>query len=257
MTTLLDLVQTIAASLDSDEINSIGDSTESMQIAYVVRDTYNDIVSHLELPAHFDFFELTASGDATKPTLMTLPANVKSVEWIKYDNRDTGGTSPMFRDVAFVPLDDFLSQMNQLNSETMTNVGTFSHTVTGLGTFDFLYYNDRFPCKYTTWDDYTIIFDSFDVSVDTTLTANKSQGYGEISQTFTMEDDFVIPFDDRQYSLLLNEAKNQAFAELKQTQNVVSGQRARRAWITEQRLKKKVRNQRYYDSDLPDYGWKR
>lgn len=257
--TLLDIVQRIASSLDSDEVNSIGDSTESLQIAYIVRDSYNDIVSHLELPAHFDFFELVASGSASKPTLMTLPTNVKSVEWVKYNNVDTaaGETSPKFLDVKFVELNDFLAKMNMLNTDNQDNVGTFSHTISGLGTFDFLYRDDAMPTEYTTWDDYTLIFDSYDVANDTTLVANKTQCYGEISNTFTMSDSFVIPFDDHQFSLLLNEAKNQAFAELKQVQNVVSGQRARRSWINQQRIKKKIKNQRYQDRDLPDYGWKR
>ncbi len=254
--TLLDLVQTILSSLDSEEVNSINDNTEALQVAYIVRDSYNDIANRLELPSHFDFFELTASGDSSKPTLMTLPANVKSVEWIKYNYVDTnaGDTSPRFVDIQFVPLDTFLAQMAMLSSDSSTNVIDFSHTVSGLGTFDFLCYNDRMPAKYTTWDDYTLVFDAYDSDNDTTLVSDKTQGYGEISNTFTLTDNFVIPFDARQYSLLLNEAKTQAFAELKQSQNVVAAQRSRRAWITEQRLKKKVKNKRYQDQDLPNYG---
>lgn len=257
--TLLDAVQAIASSMDADEVNSINDNTESLQIAYIVRDSYNEIVSRLELPKHFNFFELTASGTSAKPTLMYLPSNVKSVEFIKYDNCDTdaGDTSPKFLPVTFKMLDQFLVDMSKLDSDTMDNVISFSHTVAGQGTFEFLCINNKFPSCYTTWDDYTIVFDSYDADNDTTLVGNKTQGYGEISQTFTLADSFVIPFDDRQYTLLINEAKSQAFAELKQVQNVIADKRARRGWINEQKTKKKIKSNRYQDLDLPDYGWKR
>lgn len=245
--------------MDGEEVDSISDNVEAMQVAYIIRDTYNDVTARLQLPNKFNFFELVASGDPTKPTLMYLPSNVSSVEFIKYNNVDTsaGESSPKFLDVQFQNIDVFENAMSKLNSDTMTNVQTFSHTISGLGTFDFLCYNDRPPTKYSTWDDYTLVFDSFDADNDTTLVANKTQGYGEISSTFVLSDTYVFPLDNLQYSLLLNEAKSQAFAELKQTQNVVSSQRARRAWVSEQHLKKKNQSKRYQDKDLPDYGWKR
>lgn len=257
--TLLDLVQTILSSLDGEEVDSISDNTESLQVAYIVRDTYNDIVSRLELPNQFNYFQLTASGDSSKPTIMYLPSNVKSVESIQYNcvDTDAGETSPRYVTMDFEPLDVFEAHMAMLNSDNQDNVIDFDHTISGLGTFSFLCVNDRMPTKYTTWDDHTLVFDSYDADNDSTLQSSKTKGYGELSFDFTMDDDFTFPIDDRQYSLLLNEAKTQAFAELKQTQNVVSAQRARKAWITNQNLKKKNKPKRYQDLDLPNYGWRR
>ena len=60
--TLLRLVQDILSSLDSDEVNSISDTPESLQVANIVRTTYEDLVSLLDLPEHFSFFELTTAG---------------------------------------------------------------------------------------------------------------------------------------------------------------------------------------------------
>lgn len=257
-TTLLDIVQNVMSSMDSDEVNSINDNTESLQVAYVVRDSYNDIISRLELPADFQLFELTASGDPAKPTLMTLPDVMKSMEWVKYNYCDTslGDTSPRFTTVKFVSVDDFLTKMSYLNTDTMDNVESFSHTVAGFGTFEFLYYNDRFPTTFTTWDDYTYIFDGYKADVDTTLQASKTQAYGERSRTFTLTDAFEIPLSDRLITLLTNEAKTQAFAELKQAVNANAERRARRGWISEQHLKKKTRTHGYREMSLPDYGRK-
>ena len=64
--TLLQLVQTIASSMDSDEVNSISDSTESLQIANIVRSVYYDLINRAKLPEHFTLVTLEASVDNTR-----------------------------------------------------------------------------------------------------------------------------------------------------------------------------------------------
>jgi len=71
--TLLDYTQSILSSLNSAEVNSIGDTTESLQVAEILRTTYYNILGRAELPEHEKLFQLTSSGDPTKPTLMFRP----------------------------------------------------------------------------------------------------------------------------------------------------------------------------------------
>ena len=88
--TLLDMTQNILSALSSDEVNSISDTTESMQVAQIIRNKYNDIVSRGELPEHKEWFQLDPSLDGTSPVLMYVPDGVSKIEWIKYFDTNTG-----------------------------------------------------------------------------------------------------------------------------------------------------------------------
>src|SRR5688572_9926765 len=106
--TLLDIVQEISGALDSEEINSISDTVESMQIANIVKGVFYDIAVDIGLPEHETLFELNASGDISKPCLMTVPSNVVTMRNLRYDNRLTGETEPDFVEVKYKPFEDFI-----------------------------------------------------------------------------------------------------------------------------------------------------
>lgn len=92
--TLLQMTQSILNSMSSDEVNSISDSTESLQIANIIQDKYYDIQTRSNLPDDNQPFQLLASGDITKPTVMEVPAGVSRINWIKYyDANPADGTS--------------------------------------------------------------------------------------------------------------------------------------------------------------------
>lgn len=59
--TLLDLIQEILSSLDSAEVNSYLDTTESLQVARILESTYWDIVSTSSFPGIFSYYNLTPS----------------------------------------------------------------------------------------------------------------------------------------------------------------------------------------------------
>lgn len=82
--TLLEMTQDVLSSLDSDEVNSISDTTESLQVATIIKNKYYDILTRGDLPAQEVLLQLTASGDATLPTLMYIPDGVTKIDWIKY-----------------------------------------------------------------------------------------------------------------------------------------------------------------------------
>ena len=82
--TLLQMVQSILSSMGSDEVNSISDTTESLQVADIIKQTYMNMLGRYDLPQHNQPFQLQASNTAASPTLMTFPAGVTRIEWIKY-----------------------------------------------------------------------------------------------------------------------------------------------------------------------------
>lgn len=250
--TLLDYVQAIMSSLDSEEVNSYDDTAESLQVATIVKTVYNDIQARVDLPEHYSLFELNASGTSTRPVMMHRPSDVMTIEWIEYNKVRDGDTDPLFTRIKFLPLDTFLQMQDQLKVSD-TEVESFDYTI-GSDSITFIYKNNKAPDFYTTYDDATLIFDSYDSDVDTTLQKTKTRCYGRKDQEFTMSNNFV-PFLDRDFStVLLNEAKILAFAELKQVGHDVARQWANRGWSKVQQQKRGVDRYRNELDRAPNYG---
>lgn len=229
-TTLLDIVQEILSSMDSDEVNSIDDTVESSQVALVVRRAYYDLSIDLGLPEHTTLFELTASGDPTKPTLMSIPNNCHDLQWIKYNNKLSTETYSNYKEVAYLPPKDFIEMSNELKD---TADGFMNILING-ASFEVLYRNDAFPNYYTSADDYQVIFDSYLATEDTTLQTSKTMAYGKLYPIFILSDTFVPLINPQQFPLLINKAKEIAFGELKQMENRNATQEARRQKIVTQ-----------------------
>lgn len=277
--TLLDMVQSIMSSMDSDQVNSISDTDESMQVAGYLRDSYYEIVSGLNLPNTFSLFQLDPSLDETKPTLMYLPEKVLNLHWIKYNKQQLLGeldsdveppgfytlangnssynydvvdtTTPLaapgppdFANVNYLELETWLHRMytvgNGEEGVTPTVTGSYQLDVPTGGSTTIYYRTDRAPLYWTTFDDRTILFDSYDIQMDSTLQSSKTVCWGEIAQVWEMVDAFIPPLNDKQFTLLENEAKQQAFVEAKQSANPIAQQRAHKGWVRARREKHRV-----------------
>lgn len=249
--TLLEIVQKVLSSLDSDAVNSISDTGESSQIVDLAQTTYFDIVSIGELPRDDDLFQLTASGDATLPVTMTLPNNVTDIRWIKYNNATTADTDVLYQPVYPMPLIDFVEMVTGLDPD-VSNVDTYSLTTNG-NTFTLYCNNDRAPKYYTTTNDNTILFDSYDSAVDTTLQSSKTMVFGQRTFPWQATDNFIPPLDDKQMQRWLHETKALAFAELKQTPHLKAEKMARDIKIDQQTSKSKIPTQTDYDL-IPNLG---
>jgi hypothetical protein len=260
--TLLEMVQRILSAMDSDEVNSINDTTESYQVALLIEGVYNDILAESNLPETGTMFELTASGDSDKPVLMTVPEDITSLEWLKYNIQADADDFPNFRTLVYKSLKDFFELTEGYASQDdTTTVDTFDHDITNNSTTDtitFVYKYDAAPTYYTSFDDGTVIFDSYDATVDLTgLVKSKTQCWGSISPTFSLVDGFVPHLNQSQSSLLMNEAKARAFVELKQANNTNAEGHARRLRIRLRNSKKKMPNQVGHPlPSLPNYGRK-
>lgn len=250
--TLLEIVQDILSSMDSDEVTSITDTVESQQVAKVVRTVYYDIINRAKPPEQSTLFQLTETSAST-PVIMTVPSTFNSVDWIKYDVAAVGDPIE-YTTMVPVPIEDFLDRMYSLVS-TDTNVDTFTSTI-GSSTINFLHYNDRAPTYYATYDDNTIVFDSYDSTVETYLRSTKSLAFGLKRITWDESDAAVPDLNDLQFQLLLNEAKSLAWAELKQTTHTKAEVTARREWVSMQNNIREVKGVSNDFDELPYFGRK-
>ena len=232
--TLLEMTQRILESMKSDEVNSISDTLESATVANIIQESYYDILSTVNLPEHFTLFELDASTTAT-PILMTLPTDVFDLSWLKYNIRETADTTDTMSPISFITLEEYLRRQDSLSdAETYVDTmvfteGTYNHTIK--------FRNDQFPSYCTVVDDFSILFESHKATIDDPLQSTKTQAYGQSHPTLTLADASVPDLDARQFQLLYNKAKSQAFIELKQASNPISEKRERNHMLKSQRYK--------------------
>jgi hypothetical protein len=229
---LLKMTQLILSSMESDEINSIGDTVEAQQVVDIIETTYYDICSQIDFPDSWDFFELDPSLDASKPTVLRLPDNVAKMEWLKYNISDDPNVRE-YRTINPIERTDFFDRMNSLDVAD-ERVFQYDYKV-GDMTFDVRGYNDNDPVYYTVTNDRTVFFDSYVADREHTIVANKTQCYGMIIPQFLREDSYTPDLEPRHFTLLFNEAKSLAFNDLKQIQNAKAEQRARRGWTSAHR----------------------
>ncbi len=340
--------------MGSDEVNSISDTVESMMIANIVKDKYNDIVARGTLTIDETLFQLFPSDTPTIPTLMYLPDGVARIDWLQYydtnplDNTQVGqfgayrhdlntnlvatinwtttsstsntiipngnvtftvasstlpiivgqkataisgnasmfgsvtsyfGTTlsinvtssigsgtfnswiiqnvnvpnspPGYKYVDIVPVDYFLDVTNRFD---ITQQNTFTYTFTqGGNNFNFRYKNDHQPSICTILSNFYCLFDTLDITQDSTLQASKTLGYGQYLPAFQLVDSFTPMLDDFQFPLLLNESLSQAFFELKERQHTKADVEIQRQWAVVQKTKSKANKPGYFDQ-LANYG---
>lgn len=253
--TLLKLTQDLLSEMESDEVNSISGTVESLQVATIIQNIFEDIVIEYDIPSHYEFVNLTASGDNTKPTLMTIPEGVEAISWLKYDKQETADSYPNYEELTYLDLPEFLRQINGYRTET-SNVGSFTHTGDS-GTVTFMFKSNEMPSRYTSFDDETLIFDSYDIDEDTTLQSSKTQCYALVTPSLTLDDASVVDLPRKLIGVLRNEARARCFGSLKQMTNVNAERHERRLRIRSQQRKQKSP----YDEPaelhrVPNYGRK-
>lgn len=238
------MVQNILSSIESDEINSIGDTVEALQVAEEIKTAFEDLFSDFEWPSQEGFIKLLPSLDSDKPTLMYLPDDVEEITSVYYNN----GTidSPEFVEVRYRDPDLFMryGTIYLQQSEPIQLVDNF------------YVYTNQHPRFWTTYDNKTIVFDSFNSTVDSTLQESKILCRGRVSNKFQLVDDFVPPIDAQHFPLLLSEAKRMSFVNYKGVSNANEERRNRNQKVRAQKHRWRTRRQRPNDF-CNDYSRKR
>ena len=168
--TLLEMVQDILSDMESDEVNSINDTTESLQVAQIVKTTYRAMLSNRNWAHQRRIVNLTPSSDITRPTHMVLQQNVKEVISLYYNTVRINETQLRYERVHWREPDEFLRVTNARNNDN-DNVDI----IIDPSGVQLLIINNKAPEYFTSFDDKGIVFDSYDSAVDTTLQSSKTQ----------------------------------------------------------------------------------
>ena len=221
---VLAMVQSIANDMESDPVNSISDTVEAEQITQILKDTYYELLEHKDWGRQRKMLTLTETS-ATTPTVFQIPDNVTHLTSLKYKNSDD----------KYVDL--IREDPEEFNNRMLGNTSSMSNVVAQvIPNSDLTIYvlTDRQPSFWTSYDDYYIVMDAYDSTVDSYLRQAKLITWGEAFPTWTNSDTFVPIFPDNMYSYLLAEAKQRCFAHIKQMSSPVVAKQARQGAIRSQ-----------------------
>lgn len=219
--TLLDVTQNILSAMDSDEVNSVYDTVEALQVATIVIETLEAEFSNIDLPIFDKILQLTSVSDISRPNYLRYGSDVANIKWLRYKD---ARNSDRYKRVLYLNPTDFFDRITQVTSN-----GQNRAEITDPSGVTYYIQTDRAPTFYTSVDNDYLIFDSYDSDYETTLEQANSFAVGsELLDSLELQDDYVLPIPSNYYPLLLAEAKSTCFMILKQMASPKTEQIARR-----------------------------
>lgn len=198
---LLSIVKEILEVMESEDVNSIGDTEEAYMIAGIVEGVYYDIIATRNIPEHSELLKITALSDSDYPTHFQYPENMRVLTRIDYDVSDDGSFE--YREVRWKDPDDFLDMIDNYQ-ENYVNV------LDKNGGTNLRIRNDRMPTYYTSFDDDYIVMDSYDSTIDNTLQQSKVRARGVVYPVFSKTDSHIPDLDNDMFRYLIREATSVA-----------------------------------------------
>lgn len=239
-----DIVQQMLSDTDGDEINSIDDTTEALQAAYILRSTYDNIITNSKIEYFKRGVQFDGVSDTDHPNYLKLPSTIQEMTYIAYDvsKKDR----PVhYQELTYLYPDEFLNRQAQLNTkqDNVVKIRDYSGIV---------YYiqNDKAPQYWTTFDDKYLVLDSFNHDVESTVHKNKTQAIAYISPVFEMKDDYIPDLPADMFPYLISEAKAMFSSKIRQVDSAKDEQ-----WSTIHRRRMSRKSwQAKGGIRTPDYG---
>jgi len=218
--TVLEYVQACLSVMNSDEVDAINETTESEQVAQLLKEVYYEVINREDWPWLRGPITLTGLANTAKPTSFTIPPTVKYIEEVSYNVSESSGY--IRKDLVWVEPDEFLRRFSGGEGVSTKQLVTLGSQV--------LFYvsNDRWPEYWTSFDDSEIVCDAFNTDFQSTLTAAKVSAYGITIPAFQVSDQFTPDGPSHIEPLLQAELTREAFQYFKQTESVPDERKARR-----------------------------
>jgi hypothetical protein len=251
---LLKMTQLILSAMDSDEVNDIGDTTESQQVVDIIETVFNEFASEFSFPEQHSLFQMEATTTTT-PTILTRPDNVVDVDWFRYNHQLTAENNTDYFELVPVSLTEFIRRMDGYDVD-QSNVQQMTFTTDEGQAFTFTIRNDLMPNYFCIVGDKYIICDAFMSSEETNLQKSNTMCFGKLEPTFTRSNTFVPQLDESVFSAFFNECKSQCINDLKQTLNQKTELKARRGQIRLKKNRYDVTVTPGYKDTSPNFGRK-
>lgn len=180
---VLQYVQYALTTMDSDQVDEIADTEESMQVAELLREVYYEFINREEWPWLERGLDISSAASTALPTNLTLPENTKVVWDLYYKSDDTDSFQPL----KYLPPKEFVHRFSTKGGDDQLiepQLGVACY----IGT-------DRNPSCWTSFDDESITCDAFKSTVESTLVSDKVKSWGVFIPDFQVTNTFepLIP----------------------------------------------------------------
>ena len=229
--TNLSMVQNILSSMDSDNVNSISDTEEAMQVETVLQETYENITSR----RHWEFMKKTRQLenviDTTRPTKFKIPEDVLRVTCFRYKTFKEG-TSPQefsWKELKYLLPCDFI---DHVQSRNITQLAAESRAITVLNddSVEMYIITDVEPEFWTSFDDQFIYLDNW-VQVDSNTVVQTRTSITVVEQKpFVTGDTAIQALPPEMFPLLVSESKSTCWLTFKGVANQKAEQIASRQY---------------------------
>lgn len=216
--------------MDAEEVTSIEDTVESMQVAEEIRNTYYEHFGNHLVAGNTRLLKMEEYFGNPSPiytNILTIPENVDEIKWLKYNH----GTAaePEWGDLTYLPPEEFFEMI------TKNTVGDNMQLV---NINSMLYFIDttKKPEYWTSPDNSYIVVDSVLIAdeTDEIIDATKTIAMVQQIPAFTLEDATIPQLEDKLFPMLLAEAKSACFVNYKGVANSKEEQRSRRQLVRHQ-----------------------
>ena len=199
--TLLQITQSVMSSMNSDNVSSIDDLEESMQVAEKAKEVYEDLMV-LEDWEHLRcLVQLYSLADNEKPNYLKIPDSVSEILDIRYDKRTDTSSRKKYEEVIYKAPDEFV-ELLMMNDTTSDNVMEVEAPISGVPLY---IRTDVQPTYWTTFDEEFIIFDSFDSTMDSCLQQSKNLTRCTREPEFAITDQFIPDLPSKMFPAYIQE----------------------------------------------------
>ena len=238
---LIQLVQKVLSAMDSDRVDTIDDTEESVQVAELARDVYYEIINDREWPFLNGALSVTSPSDTARPTALDITDETRRIDYVAY-NIARPSEPENYSQLRFMEPLDFIRAHSGSGDDKLL--------VTAGNNLRFYVTTNRQPTVWTSFDDGTIYLNSVDNGVESVVQPSKVSVMGYRIPAFTIEDDHVPELPTHFFPLLLAEVKKAAFRYFKNEGNARDAQIAVSQRAQLQRQASRSQKSRYFNTNF-------
>lgn len=219
--TLLEMAERVAEFCNASHINSIEDTDESLRIAKIIKENYEEMVLSREIQTALELFKLQSASDDDAKTCLIIPETALTLDIVKYTNKQGKLYSPIYlepmefvsRSLGFDVTDEHVETVHDKETETIYNIK-----------------NNQDPAFYTVISGEYLIFDAYNSEFEDTLEGRHAVVYGHTLPVFELKDEFIPDLQEQQFLALLSKSKTAADMELRNNFNQLEHDRSKKLY---------------------------
>lgn len=235
--TVLEYVQHTLNTMDSDRVDAIAETEESLQVADFLKEAYYELLNREEWKFLDGAATLIAAADLTRPTSFAIQGSVKFIHYVAYNVADDGSDAE-YRNLKYLEPVEFLRKYNVPGDDRLL-VNIDDKVSFYVGT-------NKQPEWFTSFGDDDIVCDSYDSDIDSTLTSTKVNVYANTIPDFEVEDSFTPDIPRHMEPLLQSTLNSVSHLYLNQSVSAPDEKRVGRQMAQARRSESKITRRKYY-----------